>query len=159
MFLAKSSIVATLSHCVSQAVFLLVTIRKEMVIHANDNPPILHCYPDVDYNITRNSTFSRCLFKEAEPTNCTDGMWYSDENKPYATFCHDIEWWVPLVVVCTSLIVALLLTLPLTFLLNRLIDRINLSIASKGELAGDAVIETQQGQESAHGHDRTIITP
>ena len=130
-FLAKSSIVATLSHCLTQAVILLVTVSKTITITAYANPPILHCYLDVDYNITRNSTFSRCLVKEEEPTYCTDGMLYSDENKPYATFCHDIEWWLPLVVVCTSLIVALLLTLPLTFLLNRLIDPINLSIASK----------------------------
>ena len=130
-FFAKSSIVSTISHCLTQAVILFVTVSKTRKIYANANPPILHCYPDVDYNITRNSTFSRCLVKEAEPTNCTDGMWYSDENKPYAIFCHDIEWWLPLVVVCISLIVALLLTLPLTFLLNHLIDPINLSITSK----------------------------
>ena len=158
-FLVKSSIVAILSHCLTQAVILLVTVSKTMTITAYANPPILHCFPDVDYNITTNSTFSRCLIKEEKPIYCTDGMLYSDGNNPYATFCHGIEWWLPLVVVCTSLIVALLLTLPLTFLLNRLIDRINLSIASKGELAGDAVIETQRGQESTHGHDRPIITP
>ena len=130
-FLTKSSILATLSHCVTQAVILLVTVSKTMTIKVNENPPIFHCFPNIDYDITRNSTFSRCLVYEEEPTNCTNGMLYSDDSKPYATFCHDIEWWLPLVVVCASLIVALLLTLPLTFILNRLIDPIYLSITSK----------------------------
>ena len=130
-FLAKSSIVAILSHCLTQAVILLVTVGKIITITASENPPILHCFPDVDYNITTNSTFSRCLIRGEQLTNCTDGMFYSNGNNKYATFCHDIEWWLPLVVICTSLIVTLLLTLPLTFFLNCLIDPINLAITSK----------------------------
>ena len=88
-FLTKSSIVATLSHCLTQAVVLLVTVSKTITFKECQNPPILHCY---DYNITTSSTFSRCLLND-EPPNCTEGtfnttchtgMFYSDGNNFHA---------------------------------------------------------------------------
>ena len=93
-----------------------------------DNPPIIHCYPDLDQT---NSTFSRCLIMGGKPTNCTDGIFYSEGDKKYVTFCHGIELWLPLVVTCTTIIIALLLTLPLTFWLNNLLDPVKLTIMSK----------------------------
>ena len=91
-FLVKSSIIATLSHCLTQALILLFIVSKTMTIDANENPPILHCF-----NITRNSTFSRCLVKEEEPSNCTNGMFHSEGDKNMLHFamtlnggCH---WW------------------------------------------------------------------
>ena len=107
-FLVKSSIVATLGHCLTQAMILFIVVTQTMTIEANagttlaitylffnetsvanDNPPIIHCYPDVDYNITANSTFSRCLVMGDEPTlPCTNGMFHSEGNKKFATICH-----------------------------------------------------------------------
>ena len=129
-FLAKSSILATLHHCLSLAVLLFVIVSSTMTIKRSANPPVLHCFPAVD-NVTTKSTFERCLIRENQTSNCTEGMLHSDGNNKYATFCNGIEWWLPLVIVCATLMVFLLLTLPLTFWLDRLLDPINLTIASK----------------------------
>ena len=129
-FLVKSSVYATVYHCLS--LLLLVIGSQTMTIKPSENPPVLHCFPPVD-NVTTNSTFERCLIIDEKIINCTDteGMFYSDGNNKYATFCNDIKLWLPLVIVCATLMAALLLTLPLTLWLNRLLDPINLTIASK----------------------------
>ena len=129
--MVKSSIVATLGHCLTQAMILLIFVTRTQTINDNDNPPIFHCYLDVDHIINTTSTFSRCLIMGGQPTNCTDGMLHSDGDKKYVTFCHGIELWLPLVVTCTTIIIALLLTVPLTFWLNNLLDPVKLTMISK----------------------------
>ena len=53
------------------------------------------------------------------------------EEASYSTYCNNMELWLPLVVTMSTLLALLILSIPLTLLMNWLLDPIALTIASK----------------------------
>ena len=109
-FLPKSSIVATLLHCLNLTILVsLIKTESAFVPSKEENPPLIHCFGNNNYT---NSTFSRCLPYGSRQNNCQDGLTYSNDTLSYATYCNHMEQWVPLVTVSATLVAFLLLSIP-----------------------------------------------
>ena len=128
-FLIKSSISATVLHSLNLVIFIsLVLSGSSFTPKENDNPPLIHCFGN---NSATNSTFSRCLFNSSELTNCAEGLVLNEREGSYSTYCNNMKWWLPLLVTTSTIMALLILTIPLTVLINWLLDPIALTIASR----------------------------